>query len=71
MRDEFPYGTQLDSLLEAQVLTGAWRIDCDNHRPLLGPLLAHPGRVRRALGPTHSSYSSRSGCFIRQMPSSR
>jgi Integrase core domain len=33
MRDEFLNGTQFDSLLEAQVLTEAWRIDHNNHRP--------------------------------------
>ena len=33
MRDEFLNGTQFDSLFEAQVLTEAWRIDYNNHRP--------------------------------------
>jgi hypothetical protein len=33
MRDEFLNGTQFDSLLEARVLTEAWRIDYNNHRP--------------------------------------
>jgi putative transposase len=33
MRDEFLNGTQFDSLFEAQVLTEAWRIDDNNHRP--------------------------------------
>ena len=33
MRDEFLNGTQFDSLFEARVLTEAWRIDYNNHRP--------------------------------------
>jgi transposase InsO family protein len=33
MRDEVLNGTQFDSRFEARVLTEAWRIDYNNHRP--------------------------------------
>jgi putative transposase len=60
MRDEFLNGTQFDSLFEAQVLTEAWRIDDNNHRPHL----AHGWLTRSSsssAGSTDSSYSSHSG----------
>jgi putative transposase len=33
MRDEFLNGVQFGGFFEAQVLTEAWRIDYNNHRP--------------------------------------
>jgi putative transposase len=60
MRDEFLNGTQFDSLFEAQVLTEAWRIDYNNHRPTR-PRAGSPRSSSSSAGSADSSYSSHSG----------